>query len=105
MAAAHWQGAAGHVDGEEEEEDGAGGASDGAWAWREQTDLAGRDAEALIAAMDLGLDMSLLDEGARPYFTERINQMVSPKSIHPQTRQLNFITRNRNIKVTGLCVN
>ena len=28
--------------------------------------------------------------GQRPYLTERINQMLSPKSFHPQIRQLHF---------------
>ena len=34
----------------------------------------------------------LLAAHAQVYLTERVNGMVSPKSIHPQTRQLNFIT-------------
>ena len=39
------------------------------------------------------------------YFTERINEMISLKSIHPRTRQLNSITRNSKIKLTDLWVN
>ena len=34
------------------------------------------------------------------YLSERINSMDSLKSIHPQTRQLNYITRNIKIKLT-----
>jgi hypothetical protein len=33
------------------------------------------------------------------------DEMVSLQSIHPQTRQLNFISRNSKIKLTGLWVN
>ena len=40
-----------------------------------------------------------------PYLTERINSMVSLQSIHPQTRQLNLITRIIKIKFTNLWVN
>ena len=32
--------------------------------------------------------------GRHLYLTERMHNTVSLKSIHPQTRQLNFITRN-----------
>jgi hypothetical protein len=39
------------------------------------------------------------------YLTECINTMVSLKSIHPQTRQLNLITRTSKIKLTSLWVN
>ena len=40
-----------------------------------------------------------------PYLTQCINQMVSFRSTHPQTHQLNFITRNGKIKLTDLWVN
>ena len=41
----------------------------------------------------------------KSYLAQCINEMVSLKSIHPQTRQLNFVTRNSKIKSTGLKVN
>ena len=41
----------------------------------------------------------------RFYLTERIDQTVSVKSIYPQTRQLDFVTRNSEIKLTGVWVN
>ena len=39
---------------------------------------------------------------AYSYLTERVNRMVSLMSIHPQTRQLNFITRDRKEQVDDL---
>ena len=39
------------------------------------------------------------------YLTERINYIVPLESIHPQPRQLDVITRNSKIKLTGLWVN
>ena len=42
---------------------------------------------------------------ARHYLTEPIDQMVFLKSIHPHTRQPDFIIRNVKIKLTGLWVN
>ena len=41
----------------------------------------------------------------RTYITACMNGMVSLKSIHPQTRQPNFVTRNSRIKSMGLWVN
>ena len=34
------------------------------------------------------------------YFTQCISEMVSLKSIYPQTRQLNFVTMNSRYKLT-----
>ena len=79
------QGAAGHVDDEREigeEEDGIkGGVADAEWMWRERADQAGRDTEALVAAMELGMDMSLLDEGA----TRRRRRRRRPRSSSTRT--------------------
>ena len=41
----------------------------------------------------------------RLYLTQCIDLMVSLKSIHPQTRELNFIIRNSKLHLTGLWVN
>jgi hypothetical protein len=40
--------------------------------------------------------------GLGSYLTERINQMVSLKSIHPQTRQPNFPIPYYEMKLTAL---
>ena len=64
---------------------------------------------AAVLALALRQDTGLLCmTGLRQvatYLRQGINRMVSVKSIHPQTCQLNFITRNRNIKLTSLWVN
>jgi len=39
------------------------------------------------------------------HLTERVNKMVSRKSMNPQTRKLNLITRNSEIYLTDLWVN
>jgi hypothetical protein len=36
------------------------------------------------------------------YLTERINEMLSPKSFHPHTRQLDFTIPCYKIELTGL---
>ena len=39
------------------------------------------------------------------YFTQCINQMISPNSMHPQTRQLDITMHCYEIKLTGVWVN
>jgi hypothetical protein len=45
-----------------------------------------------------------ITKGHQIHLTERINYIVSRKSIHAQTRQLNLITRNSKVELTGLWV-
>ena len=53
------------------------------------------------------MDLSSIYYKYSPKFdlTQRSNQIGYLNSIHPQTRQINFITRNSTIKLTGLWVN
>jgi len=50
-------------------------------------------------------EQARIPHGAVVYLPECIEIMVSLKSIHTQTRQPNFITRNSKIMLTGLWVN